>query len=300
VSDPASVARPSLEYLVSEWEDDHSLLDTPQLFHRMEVLDQLDRFFPDTDEHHRYSSFGPALCRRARALSARMETANSKLCESIRSQIRCGAGATEFLGVLERLGCDTTPLDRARGMSYDGLDEFMSGVLQFEKPGTEKFNSANPYMVAYQPTPARHIFSLIARASIVATDVLVDLGSGLGHVPLLVSLCTGAFSIGIEIEANYIASARQSAERLNLRAVRFLHQNAEEADLSVGTIFYLYTPFTGAVLRTVMELLRRQAAVRQIKICSLGPGTRALADTAWLEPTTNPKTDQITVFVPRC
>jgi hypothetical protein len=42
-------------------------------------------------------------------------------------------------------------------------------------------------MVPYQPTPVRHILHLIAAAMVAEDDVFVDLGSGLGHVPLLVS-----------------------------------------------------------------------------------------------------------------
>lgn len=299
MSDAVSLASQSLEHFVSRWENDGSVFQADQVLLRMDVLDQFDRFFPNTAADNGDGSSRPALYRRARALSARLEAANVQLCQSVRSQIQHDAGATALLGIVERLGYNAAQLPQARGLRYDRLDEFLAGVLQFEEPETETVSPANPYSVAYQSTPARHIFSLIAEAPIAASDVLVDLGSGLGHVPLLVSICTGARCVGIECELGYVASATKCARRLNLSTVRFLHENAENADLSTGTVFYLYTPFTGALLRTVIESLRRQAAVRRVRICSLGPCTDVLADTSWLEPTRNPATDRMTVFLPR-
>jgi 16S rRNA A1518/A1519 N6-dimethyltransferase RsmA/KsgA/DIM1 with predicted DNA glycosylase/AP lyase activity len=151
-------------------------------------------------------------------------------------------------------------------------------------------------MVFYQPTPARHIFHMIAVTALTASDVLVDLGSGLGHVPLLVSTCTGASSVGIEVEASYVERARQCAQRLNLNRVAFIHQDARAADLSGGTIFYLYTPFTGSTLRCVLNLLRREAATRRIRICTYGPCTSVIAEESWLVATAAPATDRISVF----
>jgi predicted RNA methylase len=152
--------------------------------------------------------------------------------------------------------------------------------------------------VFYQPTPARHIFALMAAIS--ANEVLVDLGSGLGHVPLLVSACTGARCIGIELDPGRVASSRQCAEKLNLDRVSFLEQDAREADLSAGAIFYLYTPFTGSILRTVLNSLRNEAAARPIKVCTFGPCTRTVANEPWLQAKkTPPETDRIEVFLSR-
>jgi 16S rRNA A1518/A1519 N6-dimethyltransferase RsmA/KsgA/DIM1 with predicted DNA glycosylase/AP lyase activity len=151
-------------------------------------------------------------------------------------------------------------------------------------------------MVFYQPTPARHIFHMIAVTALTASDVLVDLGSGLGHVPLLVSMCTGASSVGIEVEASYVERARQCAQRLNLNRVAFIQQDARAADLSGGTVFYLYTPFTGSTLRCVLNLLRREAATRRIRICTYGPCTSVIAEESWLVATAAPATDRIAVF----
>jgi trans-aconitate methyltransferase len=151
-------------------------------------------------------------------------------------------------------------------------------------------------MVFYQPTPARHIFDLIARTALTERDVLVDLGSGLGHVSLLASICTGARNIGIELEAAYVECARHSAKTLNLNNVIFVKQDAREADLSGGTVFYLYTPFTGTILRAVLDSLRREAASREIRICTFGPCTPTIVEQRWLETLGPSEVDGIAVF----
>jgi hypothetical protein len=186
----------------------------------------------------------------------------------------------------------------ANGEGYDYLDELIIGVLQFEEPGAGVV-SLGAEMVFYQPTPARHIFDLIRRTALTERDVLVDLGSGLGHVPLLASICTGARGVGIELESAYIDCARQSAQGLNLNNVTFLQQDARTADLSVGTVFYLYTPFIGTILRAVLDGLRREASTRQIRICTFGPCTPTIAEEQWLESKGALDTHRIAVFSSR-
>lgn len=181
------------------------------------------------------------------------------------------------------------------GLGFDCRDELVSGVLQLREP-SEPNLQRSPEMVPYQPTPVRHILHLIAATAITEDDVFVDLGSGLGHVPLLVSMMTGAQSLGIEVQAAYVASARECAQCLHLSRVRFIPQDAREADLSSGTVFYLYSPFNGSILTDVLSALRMESTRRSIKICSLGPCTRTVANETWLKASTLPDTRRITVF----
>jgi len=83
---------------------------------------------------------------------------------------------------------------------------------------------------------------------------------------------------------------------LNLSSATFVHQDARAADLSRGTIFYLYTPFTGSVLRTMLESLEREAAGRRIRVCTYGPCTRTVAAEPWLGPVGPVEVDRVAVF----
>ncbi len=126
---------------------------------------------------------------------------------------------------------------------------------------------------------------------------MVDLGAGLGHVSLLVGMLTGAQCTGIEIDGAYVACARECAERLGLSGrVTFAEEDARQADLSGGTVFYLYTPFTGGVLRTVLDRMRDEAERRAIRVCSLGPCTEVMAQERWLAARGPVDAGTVTVF----
>src|SRR5690606_8750390 len=115
-----------------------------------------------------------------------------------------------------------------------------------------------------------------------ADDIFVDLGSGLGQVPILLHLLTGIPAHGVEIEAGYVRFARASAEQLGLSAVTFEQADARDADMAGGTIFYLYTPFRGAILRAVLDRLALQAQSRPITVCAYGPCATDVERETWL------------------
>jgi hypothetical protein len=294
--------RDALEGLVRRLEEEQSLLEPDRLCQRLEALDRLDAclaFLPDVSEGVPGAGWKDAeLSLRARAVGARLEAANGELYGAIRGEIQRGRGRDALLRWVKS-SSEEAKGAAANGVGYDYLDELVSGVLQFEEPDAGEAER-EPEMVFYQPTPARHIFNLIGGdltggAGLSGEDVVVDLGSGLGHVPLLVSICTDARSIGIELEAAYVECARKCAQRLNVKAL-FLCQDAREADLSGGTVFYLYTPFAGLILRDVLDRLRREAASRRIRICTYGPCTGVVAEEPWLEAAATPETDRVVLF----
>lgn len=261
----------------------------------MEILDELDRCFTDSG----WQGFAAVpdsalLSKRVRTLRSRLEAANSALYRSIRTQMRRDAPADSLRRWMRICQAKGAPRP---GLSYDSLDELISGVLQLREPANAP-STPGPEMVFYQPTPVRHILRLIAATKLSASDVLVDLGSGLGHVAILGSILTGARTIGIESHAAYVRSARASARSLGLGRVSFVHQDARNADLSAGTVFYLYTPFTGTILATVVRKLRQEGTRRSIRICSLGPCSLALAAEPWLTTRSVPNADRITCFRP--
>lgn len=249
------------------WLQDRSLRDPQQLGRRIEVLDQLESGLV----HGLLPSSS-----RDETLVAELEAINQQLFQTLREDIRRGQGAESLRAWAASLrGSDS-------GDSYGPLDTLISGVLDLNEP-PDAIELA-PEMVFYQPTPARHIFDFIEQASPTQGDVVMDLGAGLGHVTLLTAICTDARCIGIELQASYVASARQCGQVLQIRNAQFLAQDVREADMSCGTVFYLYTPFTGGILRTVLDALRREAAGRVIYLCTLGPCTAVVAEESWLKP----------------
>jgi hypothetical protein len=285
----------ALSSFVAHLENDDRLVEPERVRERLNALDLLDAYLPGTlQAPGGVVPIVPDLFLRALAIRSRLDSINADFYEEIRRQIQQGLRPCSWLPSLIKEDLNAP----CHGLGYDYVDEVISGVFQFEEPQDET-SSRDPERLFYQPTPGRHIFRLIDLTGLDASDIFVDLGSGLGHVPMIVSICTEARSFGIEIERAYVASARECAQRLNLDRVTFMQGDALEADLSRGTVFYLYTPFMGSVLRTVLDRLRHEAWTRPIRICSHGPCTPIIVVEPWLTATNTPDADSITVFCSR-
>lgn len=264
---------------LEELERDTTLHHAGNARERANVLDRLEAVFPDSADRE--------IDRRVAALRAHLETADRALYATLRAALAGASGR-------ERLLCLAAADSVAPGDHYDHLDDLVAGLLQLEAPGAVPGPEAE--MVSYQPTPARHVFDLLSRTTLGTDDVLVDLGSGLGHVPLLAGLCSDARAIGIELQAAYVERARAAAASLRLARVAFIEQDARAADFSVGTVFYLYTPFSGSILRAVLDALRMQSLRRPIRICSYGPCTVDIARESWLTPAQTIEAGRVAVF----
>ena len=274
--------------------DGRHLLRPEQLAMRLNALDELDAIIGDPGPGV-LKSFDSELIASAKVLGSRFEAANKMLYEAARAEIILQGNSPAMDRWLVELANDGE-LERPRpGLSFDLLDEIVVGVLQLRGPGKADLLQSSE-MTAYQPTPARHILDLIASCKFSNDDFLVDLGSGLGHVPLLVSVLTGIRTLGVEIQPDYAASAQEAAQVLNLHSVRFGAGDARMTDLSSGTVFYMFSPFTGSILTDVLCGLRKQSKERQIRICSLGPCTRILQDQTWLRATERADTERMAVF----
>jgi hypothetical protein len=270
----------ALRALVETLERDGALTAPEHLRERIEILDRLDALMPGDDD----------LAQRACALQRQLEEANAVTFETIRQAIRRGDGRE----AMWRWWHASDGASSVSGDAYDWLDELLAGVLPYGMP--DEAAALPPEMVFYQPTPARHVFDLLDRLQLGERDTLVDLGSGLGHVPLLTAICTGARGTGIEIERAYVESACACAQDLRLDGAHFVLGDARDADFAIGSAFYLYTPFVGAVLRNVLDALRHEAGLRAFRVCSYGPCTRVLAAEPWLVCDESPATDRVAIF----
>jgi hypothetical protein len=286
-----------LQDFLSGVEADSSLFEPERLRNRLEVLDDLDIRFGGFDSKAFETIADERHHLRAKAIRTRLEAVNAELYQSIRSEMMHGAQPHALLRWIQASASREERGIPAPGLAYDYRDELVSGILQIREPN-EAHLLHEPEMVLYQPTPVRHILHLIMSSALSEADGFVDLGSGLGQVALLASMLTGVQSLGIEVEAAYVASAQECAQSLHLSRVRFIHDDARSADLSSGTVFYLYSPFTGSILANILKRLRKESTRRPIKICTLGPCTCTVAQESWLQASALPHPGQITVFQP--
>lgn len=122
------------------------------------------------------------------------------------------------------------------------------------------------------PTPDRMIRRMMQMADVTRDDLVIDLGSGDGRIPIHAARHFGARAIGVELEPNLVRLSidKARAEGVAERA-RFLQQDLFQADLSQATVIALYIS-PGVMVRLRPILL------------GLKPGTRVVSHHFTLEP----------------
>lgn len=138
--------------------------------------------------------------------------------------------------------------------------------------------------VPYLPCPVDVLLRAVDQAGITSRDVFVDIGSGLGRSTALAHFLTGAGAIGIEIQAELAARARALAQGFHATRLATVVGDAAEfvRFVQVGTVFFLYCPFSGARLDRVLEHLEAIARTRVIQLCCV---QMAELERSWLERT---------------
>ncbi|HVY37814.1 MAG TPA: methyltransferase domain-containing protein [Polyangia bacterium] len=137
--------------------------------------------------------------------------------------------------------------------------------------------------VPYLPAPVDALLRLTEHAQVRASDVFVDVGAGAGRAAALVHLLTGASVVGLEIQPQLVAAARELAARLTLSRVSFVEGDAPRltAALAEGSVFFLYCPFSGQRLAELLANLERVGRSREIRVCCLDV---PLPPCPWLVP----------------
>ena len=93
----------------------------------------------------------------------------------------------------------------------------------------------------YLPTPAPVVSALLRLAGVSAADVVFDLGSGDGRIPVAAARERGARAIGIELDARLVALARCNARAAGVEdRVEFREQDLFDADLREATVVTLF------------------------------------------------------------
>jgi hypothetical protein len=179
---------------------------------------------------------------------------------------------------LARAIASTPPLER---------DAFVDRLLDVPVARTDDYGcraiSAPRDRIDFVPSGVSAVADAILKARIGQHDTFVDVGAGFGRVAALVHLLTGAPARGIELQPGLVSRGEDWLRSLGLEgAVRLDRADALEAELSPGTVFYLYLPFIGETQRRFFARLEAIARDRQIAVCTLGVDLR---DTRWLTPT---------------
>jgi SAM-dependent methyltransferase len=95
--------------------------------------------------------------------------------------------------------------------------------------------------VIYVPTPQNVVDAMLKLANVTSSDVVYDLGSGDGRIPITAAERYGARGVGIDINPERIKEANANLAKSKAGdKVRFLNQDLFETDLSPATVITLY------------------------------------------------------------
>lgn len=120
--------------------------------------------------------------------------------------------------------------------------------------------------VIYYPTPTETVAEMLKMANIKADDVLYDLGSGDGRIPIAAAKQFGIRAVGIEINPDLVSEARENARQAGVGdRVRFMSADLFRTDFSDATVVTLY-------LSRSLNLMLRPRLLRELR-----PGTRILS-----------------------
>ncbi len=137
-------------------------------------------------------------------------------------------------------------------------------------------------LAPYVPTPPEVVDRMLALAGVTSNDVVYDLGSGDGRIPIAAARKYGARGVGLDIDPRRVAEAQANAKAAGVeRLVEFRQQDVLTADVSEATVITLYL------------LSSSNAKLRPILTKQLKPGARIVSHAFSMGPTwPADKTDQ--------
>ena len=142
-------------------------------------------------------------------------------------------------------------------------------------------------LAPFSPSPFDVVETMLDLADLQPDDVLLDLGSGDGRIPLAASK-RGVRAIGVEIDAILVGQAyERTTEDPGYARASFVQGDIHHVDLSPATVITCY------LLSTSMAALRE-------KFRALRPGTRIIShafDMPGWTPTCAVTTDSGTIYL---
>jgi SAM-dependent methyltransferase len=120
--------------------------------------------------------------------------------------------------------------------------------------------------IHFVPTPEEVVEAMLRLAEVGPDDIVYDLGSGDGRIPIAAARRFGARGVGIDLDPKLVAQATRTAREAGVAdRVTFVEADIFDADISKATVVTLY------LLTSINERLRPKLQKE------LRPGTRIVS-----------------------
>jgi hypothetical protein len=179
---------------------------------------------------------------------------------ALEGPIRCVAVISLFLvsATLFRIESQAASPKRSRAVLTNRL-------MPAQRPSRRGRPLRKPDVIYYS-TPPETVTEMLRMAGIKKGDVLYDLGSGDGRIPIAAAQQYGVRAVGIEIDPKLISEAEENARRANVSSlVSFRNDDMFRTDLREATVVTLY-------LSEKLNVLLRPKLLRELR-----PGTRIVS-----------------------
>ena len=95
--------------------------------------------------------------------------------------------------------------------------------------------------VIFVPTPQEVVDAMLKLAKVTKNDVVYDLGSGDGRIPITAAKTYGARGVGIDIDPQRIREANENAKKAGVTdLVEFRQEDLFRTDIKEATVVTLY------------------------------------------------------------
>lgn len=111
--------------------------------------------------------------------------------------------------------------------------------------------------IHFVPTSGGVTDAMLTLAKVTASDVVYDLGSGDGRIPIAAAKKYGARGVGIELDPELIKTANRNAQKAGVAdKVRFTQADLFKTDFSDATVVTLY--LSNSINMRLASILQKQ------------------------------------------
>jgi ubiquinone/menaquinone biosynthesis C-methylase UbiE len=134
------------------------------------------------------------------------------------------------------------------------------------KQGRARHKALRQPDVIFVPTPPETVDEMLRQAHLKKGDVLYDLGSGDGRIPIAAAKQYGVRAVGIDIDPKLVAESNEAAKREGVdKLVTFRNEDLYTANFRDATVVTLY-------LSDTLNVMLRPKLLRELR-----PGTRIIS-----------------------
>jgi len=142
--------------------------------------------------------------------------------------------------------------------------------------------------VGYQSVDYLNLRKIRRLVKIEENDTVYDLGCGKGRILCVFAQARARKCIGVEIFPELCEIARRNAERLRGRRspIEVRCQDVSSADLSDGTVFFMFNPFGRETMQAVLDQISRSLIdkPRKVRLIYCNPRAESsIASCTWLK-----------------